>query len=276
MAKLIPSLDLIWRTVRAEAAYTLSRLQVLERLPGNPVGVAYRQLEDGAIALMARYLPVPSFNSVVGLRAGQEHHVEPLVRWYRDNDIKAQFALVPGLSDAKLGRELARLGYYQSGFHTAVICEPDLPLADASGVAIETVATAAVLEEFLDAHAAGWKIPDPQGFKANVRGWLGQPGWSLYLARVDGRPAATGILYVHDRVGYCADAATDPAFRGRGLQTAMLRRRIADAKTAGVDFVCSGAEFLSTSHRNMERVGLRVLFVRALWSEGVGSEGVRP
>ena len=112
-----------------------------------------------------------------------------------------------------------------------------------------------MLEEFLDAHAAGWQIPDPQGFKANVRGWLGQPGWSLYLARVDGRPAATGILYVHDRVGYCADAATDPAFRGRGLQTAMLRRRIADAHAAGVDFVCSGADYLSTSHRNMERVG---------------------
>ena len=52
------------------------------------------------------------------------------LRWYRDNGVKPQFALVPGLSDAKLGRELARLGYYQSGFHTAVICEPDLPLAD--------------------------------------------------------------------------------------------------------------------------------------------------
>ena len=266
MARLIPSLDLVRRTVRTEAAYTLSRLQVLERLPGNPVGVAYRQLDDGVVAFMARHLPVPSFNCVVGLRAGQEHHVEPLVRWYRDNGVTAQFALVPGLSDAKLGRELARLGYYQSGFHTAVICEPDLALADAGGIVIETVTTAGLLEEFLDVHAAGWQIPDPQGFKANVRGWLGLPGWSLYLARVDGRPAATGILYVHDRVGYCADAATDPIFRGRGLQTAMLRRRIADAKTAGVDFVCSGAQYLSTSNRNMERVGMRVLFVRSIWT----------
>ena len=228
MPKLIASLDLSRRTVRAEAAYTLSRLQVLERLPGNPIGVAYRQLDDGAIAFMARHLPVPGFNSVVGLRAGHEHHIESLVAWYRDGGIEPRFELVPGLYDAKLGQELARLGFFQSGFHASVICEPDLPLPDASKIAIETVASPDLLEEFLDAHAAGWQIPDPRGFKANVRGWLGQPGWSLYLARVGGRPAATGILYVREGVGYCADAATDPAFRGRGLQTAMLRRRIAD------------------------------------------------
>jgi len=67
-------------------------------------------------------------------------------------------------------------------------------------------------------------------------------------------------------VGYCADAATDPAFRGRGLQSALLHRRIADASAGGVDFICSGADFLSRSHRNMERAGMRVLFVRGLWT----------
>jgi ribosomal protein S18 acetylase RimI-like enzyme len=271
--KLLPSLELIQRVVAAEAAYTLSRIQVLERLPGNPVGVAYRKPAEGVVALMARHLPVPSFNSVVGLRAGQEVHIEPLIAWYRDNGVKPRIEMVPGLADAKLARELARLGYHHSGFHTALICEPELATSGGTTAAIERVADAAVLEEFLDAHAAGWKIPDPHGFKANVRGWLGQSGWSLYLARVDRRPAATGILYVHDRVAYCADAATDPAFRGRGLQQALLRRRIADAKAAGVDLVCSGAEYLSSSHRNMERVGLRVLFVRALWT--ALSDGVR-
>jgi hypothetical protein len=45
-----------------------------------------------------------------------------------------------------------------------------------------------------------------------------------------------------------------------------LHRRIADASAAGVDFVCSGADFLSQSHRNMERAGMRVLFVRGLWT----------
>ena len=174
---------------------------------------------------------------------------------------------MPGYYDPALGRELARLGYYQSGFHTSLVCDPDLALPPApSGVTVERVESPAALEEFLDAYIAGRVIPQGAQFKANVRPWLGEPGWQLYLARADGRPAAAAILYVGDKVGYCADATTDPAFRGRGLQTALLARRIADAKDADVDFVCSGAEFQSQSHRNMERVGMRVQFVRSLWT----------
>jgi GNAT superfamily N-acetyltransferase len=267
--RLIPSLGLIRRVLDAEAAYTLSRLQVLERLPGNPVGIAHRRIADGAIAFMARHLPVPSFNSVVGLGAGHARHVEPLAAWYRENGVKGRFEMVPGIYDPVLGQELARLGYYQSGFHIAMIGEPDLlPAPPANEAAVERVADATMMEDYLDAYVLGWGIPqhEHQRFRRNVRPWRDQPGWSLYLARIDGKPAAAATLYLHAKVGYCADGATDPEFRGRGLHAALLRRRIADATAAGADFVCSGAEFLSASHRNMERVGMRVLFVRAIWT----------
>lgn len=260
-----PSLDVIRRTLNAEASYTLSRLQVLERLPGNPVGIAYRHLDNGAVALMARRLPVPYFNSVFGLGAGHEAQVEPLLAWYREHGVAPRFEVVPGLATHDLCRELAKQGCFQSGFHTSFIREPDATLADNELLAVEHV-TRAGLDEFLDTHAAGWHVPDAAGFKANTRGWIDEPGWSLYLGRINGKPAATGVLYVKDKVGYCADAATVPAFRGRGLQTALLQRRIADASAAGVDFVCSGAEFLSGSHRNMQRAGMRLQFVRASWT----------
>jgi hypothetical protein len=262
--RLIPSADLLHRTVEVETAYTLSRLRVIERLPGNPVGVAYRRLDDGVTALMARHLPY--FNAVTGLRAGLQHHIEPLVEWYRDAGVETKFEIVPGAYDAALGRELARLGFFQAEFHASLICEPKVD-ADAGDTAVRQVTTAEALEDFLDAYIAGRQIPDGDGFKANVRPWLEEPGWRLYLARADGRPAAVGILYLSHGVGYCADAATDPVFRGRGLQGALLRRRIADASRDGVDFVCSGAEYLSTSHRNMERAGMRVQFTRTSWRQ---------
>ena len=184
MPKLIPSLRVVRRTLECEIAYTLSRMAVLERIPGNPVGIAYRHLEVGAVALMARHLPVPGFNSVVGLRAGHEQHIEPLTAWYRGEGVKAQFETVPGYYDPALGRELARLGYYQSGFHTSLVCGPDLVLPSAPGDGdVERVESAAVLEEFLDAYIAGRSIPQGAQFKANVRPWLGEPGWQLYLAR---------------------------------------------------------------------------------------------
>jgi ribosomal protein S18 acetylase RimI-like enzyme len=71
---------------------------------------------------------------------------------------------------------------------------------------------------------------------------------------------------LHAKVGYLADSATDPAFRGRGFHAALSRRRVADATAAGVDVICRGAEFLSTSHCNIERAGMRVLFIRSIWT----------
>ena len=48
-------------------------------------------------------------------------------------------------------------------------------------------------------------------------------------------------------------------FRGRGPQTALLRHRTAIAAQSGARLIDSQAAFGSVSHRNMERVGLRVL-----------------
>jgi ribosomal protein S18 acetylase RimI-like enzyme len=124
------------------------------------------------------------------------------------------------------------------------------------------------MEGYLDAYVAGWGVAEQHRavFKANVRPWLEQTGWSLYLARIDGEPAAAATLFMHEGVGYLADAATVPAFRGRGLQQLLLRRRMADAVNLGADIVFSGVTPISTSHRNMERVGLRIQFMRALWT----------
>ena len=265
---MITSLETVERVIDADVAYTLARMQILERIPGNPIGIAYRRIDDRIVALMARHLPSPSFNRVVGLRAGDERHIAPLAAWYREARATARFEMVPGHFDAALGRELARLGYCHSGFHAALICSPCLGPADSEEADIEAVTMPAQMEDFLRAYVAGWDLPakDHERFKANVRPWLGQPGWSLYLARQDGQPAAAAKLSMHGAVGYLADACTNPAFRRRGLHAALLRRRVADARQAGADLVFSGAEFLSGSYRDMQRIGMQLLFVRAIWS----------
>lgn len=267
-SQLLPSLSTIHRVIEAEVAYTMARMQILERMPDNPIGIAYRRFDDNVVALAARHLPSPSFNKVVGLRAGQERHVQPLVEWYREIGAQGRFDMVPGDFGTSLGRELALRGYFQSGFHTALIGEPDAPAAIPGDISVEPVVGEAMMEEYLDAYVVGWGIAEEHrdAFKENVRPWLAQLGWSLYLARVEGRPVGAATLYVHGAVGYLADSATDPAFRRRGVHTALLMRRFEAAKAAGVDFVCGGAEFLSASHRNMERVGMRILFMRSIWS----------
>jgi hypothetical protein len=237
---LLPSLDLIDRVIAIENAYSVSRITVLQSLPGNPVGIEIRPIGDNAVALMAKNFPNPNFNRVAGLKGDQASEIELLVRWYRDNDVAPRFDVLPREGDAELGRELSRLGLYPSAFHTALVRDVG-SVPDAGAVVLEQVTDAATMDAFLDAYIAGWKIPDGAGFKRNVSaGWLDRPGWSLYFARVDGRPAAEGILYVRDGAGYLADASCDPKFRGRGLHAALLARRIAEASKAGVGLVCSG------------------------------------
>jgi ribosomal protein S18 acetylase RimI-like enzyme len=263
---MVPSLELVHRVTDAALAYTIARMRILESIPGNPVGIAI-QRRDNVAALMARHLPSPPFNSVVGLRAGQAERIGPLVEWYQAEGVAFRFELTPGEDDPALGRELARLGFFQSGCHAALVGGQDV--ADAmEDHAVEVVTTGEQMEDFHAAYVRGWGIAAAaaEPFKRNVRAWFAEPGWRLYLARVGGQAVATAILYISDGVGYFADSATDPAFRGRGLPTALLRRRARDAAAAGADLVCSGADFLSASHRNMERVGMRLLFLPTIWT----------
>jgi GNAT superfamily N-acetyltransferase len=264
--RLLPSLRLVERSLAADVSYTVSRMRVLERIPGNPIGIGYRWIDESTVALASRFLP--SFTRVVGLRPGHEAHIEPIVNWYREFGVNPTFEIVPGMYDAVLGRELARHGFFPSGFHASLITEPDSAGTQSIDIDIEPVFSADAMEQYLDAYVAGWGIAekDHDQFKSNVRPWRDQPGWSLYLGRIDGRPAAAATLFVNDGVGYLADAATAPAFRRHGLHFALLRRRIRDASAAGVDFIFSGAEPMGTSHRNMERAGLRLHFVRTKWT----------
>ena len=82
-----------------------------------------------------------------------------------------------GLADA-----LARGGFRQTFVSASLVGEvAETPATD---VVIRSVETSEMLERFLDVYLAGWGFPLAihEGAKANMRGWLGLPGWHLYLS----------------------------------------------------------------------------------------------
>jgi hypothetical protein len=79
-----------------------------------------------------------------------------------------------------------------------------------------------------------------------------------FLAFVDGEPAAVASLVDIDGKCMFAGAATLPKFRGRGLQTALTRRRLAEAGPGA--FVQVVAMPGSQSHRNLQRIGFSPLY----------------
>jgi hypothetical protein len=59
-----------------------------------------------------------------------------------------------------------------------------------------------MVERFPDVYLAGWGFPLAihEGAKANMRDWLGLPGWHLYLAEIDTQAAAIAISFLHENV----------------------------------------------------------------------------
>ena len=93
-----------------------------------------------------------------------------------------------GSCEAKVGAELARLGLFQSSFHASLIGEAAVTTPAGDLAAIERVADAAALEEFLDAHAAGWKIPIRTASRpTSAAGSISPAGRFIWRASMAGR-----------------------------------------------------------------------------------------
>ena len=92
-------------------------------------------------------------------------------------------------------------------------------------------------------------------------------GTVCFVADWGGQPIAAAALAMHDGVALLAGASTDPAFRGRGAQAALLETRLAHATSAGCDVAMMGALPGSASQRNGERQGFRIAYTRIKWQQ---------
>lgn len=82
------------------------------------------------------------------------------------------------------------------------------------------------------------------------------------FAEIDGLPAAGAAMSVHNGVALLFGDATLPAARGRGLQQALIRHRLNLAAEAGCDWVMATVLPGSGSHRNYERAGFGLAYMR--------------
>jgi len=101
--------------------------------------------------------------------------------------------------------------------------------------------------------------------------WLARlPGrldWKIFMAFVDGEPAGVGTLYFKDEIGDIDLGATAPQFRGRGIQQAILAKRIECALDLGCREIvtCTGVAVPGDpqhSYSNIKRAGFRETYVR--------------
>lgn len=129
-------------------------------------------------------------------------------------------------------------------------------------------------EQWLDVVANGFAHPDAQGVPsheesppeviANAVHDLAAAGVRRYLARRDGVIAGGAGLRIAEGVAQLTGAATAPAHRRRGVHTALLSARLADAAAAGCDIAVVTAQPGSKSQQNAQRQGFDLLYTRAV------------
>jgi GNAT superfamily N-acetyltransferase len=90
--------------------------------------------------------------------------------------------------------------------------------------------------------------------------------FSLYQGK---RVGAAG-MDLHNGVATFFGDATLKQWRGRGLQLASIRHRLRQAAVAGCDAASASTLPGSTSHRNYERAGFQLLYVRTMLGRAVG------
>jgi GNAT superfamily N-acetyltransferase len=129
-------------------------------------------------------------------------------------------------------------------------------------------------EIWLDVVAEGSVHPDTQGVPWNEEfsreAIIGAErdsaaaGDVRYAALRDGVTVGGATMRIAEGVAQLTGAATVPAHRRRGVQTALLSARLADAAAAGCDVAVITTQPGSKSQQNAQRRGFDLLYTRAV------------
>lgn len=248
-----------------EAQERQEGLNVLASGLGAELGLAHRDWGDGLWSSRCTALPEHEpANQLTGLTPAHLERLPEIVRWF-DAAGTAMHVRWPGPAiDAAPGAALHDLGFRVhelEAWLAAPIAEVDLAAADHD---IHPVDGPDRLEDFVAAFVDGWQVTRPiarRVIRAAMARWPTPPRWHRYVAYVDGTPAAEALLVLAGERAYLAEAATVPAFRGRGLQTALIARRARDAAALGATTLFGAVVYGDGSWANMRRRGLREAYL---------------
>jgi GNAT superfamily N-acetyltransferase len=89
-------------------------------------------------------------------------------------------------------------------------------------------------------------------------------GSTALISEIEGQPAGGGAFAVHEGIALFFSDATVPEARGKGIQPAVVRARLALAAEKGCDLAMASTTPGSLSQRNYERFGFQVVYTRVL------------
>jgi GNAT superfamily N-acetyltransferase len=221
--------------------------------------------------------PGSPVNKVIGLgidvpiEEGELVAIEEAVR-ARGEDTRVELATLARPDVCKL---LTGRGYQLHGFENVLGLDlgKSARAPQVSGIAVDVVADGA-LSPWLDVLVDGFSVPDDTGVPAEMfpraiieevtKDFARSVEVRRYVARIGAEAAGSASMRPDGGVAAMCGASTIPAFRRRGVQQALLSRRVDDARAAGCDIAVVTTAPGTRSQSNAERRGFRLLYARAV------------
>jgi GNAT superfamily N-acetyltransferase len=189
----------------------------------------------------------------------------------RDEPVRVELSV---LADVAVAPALSRRGYILHGFEDVLGRTLDhIEPATNPSVAVEMMDPAdaptwadIALAAFLNLDGTGRVADSPERHEIEeiLTDMATAPGFQRYLAWIDGRPVGEANLRIDGRLAQVAGAGTLPAYRGRGVQKALLHRRLVDARAAGCELAVVTTAPGTRSQANVMRRGFSLLYARAV------------
>ncbi len=182
------------------------------------------------------------------------------------------------LAEAGIAERLTSRGYVLAGFENVLVRDlrPSERWPERTDVVVE-IDRDEELDAWLDVVVSAFAAPDAQGVAAHesypraalervVRAMSHARGVTRYVARRGGAAAGGASLRVDAaaRVAQLCGAGTLSEHRRRGVQAALLERRLADAAAAGCDLAVITTAPGSKSQENAHRMGFELAYARAI------------
>lgn len=227
---------------------------------------------NGTTVSIAAHDPSPLLNRAVGLGLHEPANAEGIERIcaaYEEHEIDHFYVGIhPEARPADVRDILGQAGLEPARGWMKFERPPDPAPMATSNLSVRKIGEDHVEDFGRIAAAAYGMIPDAGSL---VRGLIGRPGSHLYMTFDGDTPAGTGLLAVDGDCAWFEWASTDPAFRQRGSQRALLARRIEDAIDAGCTrlMTCTGEAVPGDpqhSYHNIEWAGFKPTFVRENWT----------
>jgi len=257
---------------RAEAKSVGAYLDATPML-AKTAGTSTKRI-GGVICLAARAIDEPFLNRALGfgtIADATPRLLERIERHYDSLGKSARIALATAFVTKSTIRMLERRGYAPTEGEPQQIWiydarrPPEMP--QAAGLTIERVGP-----ELAQLYAqTGFESFSERGpefmyvIEAIVRAQ--RPRMRAFLGRIDGEPAATGMTWDVRPVAALGNGSVRPAFRGRGLQRALIAHRMRDAWSRGFR-IFFGETVNPASAANMAALGWRKLYDEKDWQRG--------